>query len=133
MQRIILTAPADLTPDQLTPDQQQYMQSVSCQLILPMAGTTTYNGKRIIDAAAADTFDPAMLVTLGLPVAVVGLWHWQGDTSTELTTVQALDPEFINYLPDTIVTDSVTGEVINTAPSILHIPSNIAGWPEIIL
>ena len=145
MKRLILTSPTGLTFDQLTPEQQAGISSVFAQYIMPMPGTigygtetytiTTpdpdiievYTGLSILDATTTDNFTVEAITALGLPFTVMGMWQWEGNADSPLVELQALDPSFINYLPDT------TDEDGNPVPPVLHIPNNWAGWPEVIL
>jgi hypothetical protein len=154
MKRLILTSPTGLTLDQLTPEQQAGISSVFAQYIMPMPGTISYGtetyttttpdpesttetplpdiievytGLSILDATTTDNFTVESITALGLPFTVMGMWEWSGLASDALVELQALDPSFINYLPDT------TDEDGNTVPPVLHIPNNWAGWPEVIL
>jgi len=152
MKRLILTSPTGLTLDQLTPEQQAAIQSVFVQYILPMPGTISYGtdsyttttpdpesttdaplpdiievytGLSILDATTTDNFTVESITALGLPFTVMGMWEWSGNDN--LVELQALDPRFINYLPDT------TDEDGNPVPPVLHIPNNWAGWAEVIV
>jgi len=154
MKRLILTSPTGLTVDQLTPEQQAGISSVFAQYIMPMPGTisygtetytittpdpestteaplpdiiTVYTGLSILDATTPDNFTVEAITALGLPFTVMGMWQWEGNANDALIELQALDPSFINYLPDT------TDEDGNPVPPVLHIPNNWAGWPEVIL
>jgi hypothetical protein len=118
MKRLILTSPTGLTLDQLTPEQQAGIQSVFAQYILPMPGTISYNDLSILDSVTTDNFTVESITTLGLPFTVMGMWQWEGNAESPLIELEPLDPSFINYLPE---------------GSILHIPNNWAGWPEVIL
>ena len=154
MKRLILTSPTGLTFDQLTPEQQAGISSVFAQYIMPMPGTISYGteiyttttpdpestaevplpdiievytGLSILDATTTDNFTVESITALGLPFTVMGMWEWSGNADDALVELQALDPSFINYLPDT------TDEDGNLVPPVLHIPNNWAGWPEVIL
>ena len=154
MKRLILTNPTGLTFDQLTPEQQAGISSVFAQYILPMPGTISYGteiyttttpdpestaevplpdiievytGLSILDATTTDNFTVESITALGLPFTVMGMWEWSGSANDALVELQALDPSFINYLPDT------TDEDGNPVPPVLHIPNNWAGWPEVTL
>ena len=154
MKRLILTSPTGLTFDQLTPEQQAGISSVFAQYIMPMPGTISYGtetyttttpdpesteetplpdiievftGLSILDATTTDNFTVEAITALGLPFTVMGMWEWSGNANDPLIELQALDPSFINYLPDT------TDEDGNPVPPVLHIPNNWAGWPEVIL
>jgi len=136
MKRLILTSPTGLTFDQLTPEQQAGISSVFAQYILPMPGTISYGtetytitipdtdvletftGLSILDAVTSDNFTVESITTLGLPFTVMGMWQWLGNANEGFIRSSALDPSFINYLPE---------------DSVLHIPNNWAGWPEVIL
>ena len=145
MKRLILTSPTGLTFDQLTAEQQAGISSVFAQYIMPMPGTISYGtetytittpdtdvietftGLSILDAVTSDNFTVESITTLGLPFTVMGMWEWSGNADSPLVELQALDPSFINYLPDT------TDEDGNLVPPVLHIPNNWAGWAEVIL
>lgn len=154
MKRLILTSPTGLTIDQLTPEQQAGISSVFAQYIMPMPGTISYGtetyttttpdpestteaplpdiievytGLSILDAVTSDNFTVESITTLGLPFTVMGMWQWSGLASDPLVELQALDPSFINYLPDTTDEDGVV------TPPVLHIPNNWAGWAEVTL
>jgi hypothetical protein len=154
MKRLILTSPTGLTFDQLTPEQQAGISSVFAQYIMPMPGTISYGtetyttttpdpesteetplpdiievytGLSILDATTTDNFTAEAITTLGLPFTVMGMWQWEGNADDALIELQALDPSFINYLPDT------TDEDGNPVPPVLHIPNNWAGWAGVIL
>ena len=150
MKRLILTSPTGLTFDQLTPG----ISSVFAQYIMPMPGTINYGtetyttttpdpesttetplpdiievytGLSILDATTTDNFTVETITALGLPFTVMGMWEWPGNADDVLVELQALDPSFINYLPDT------TDEDGNPVPPVLHIPNNWAGWPDVVL
>ena len=155
MKRLILTSPTGLTFDQLTPEQQAGISSVFAQYIMPMPGTISYGtetlfliipdpaatednplpsigsipftGLSILDATTTDNFTVESITALQLPFTVMGMWLWEGNVNDALVELQALDPSFINYLPDT------TDEDGDPVPPVLHIPNNWAGWPEVIL
>jgi hypothetical protein len=154
MKRLILTSPTGLTFDQLTAEQQAGISSVFAQYIMPMPGTISYGtetyttttpdpesttevplpdiievytGLSILDATTTDNFTVEAITALGLPFAVMGMWEWSGNANDALIELQALDPSFINYLPDT------TDEDGNPVPPLLHIPNNWAGWAEVTL
>lgn len=145
MKRLILTSPTGLTFDQLTTEQQAGISSVFAQYIMPMPGTISYGtetytittpdtdvietftGLSILDAVTSDNFTVEAIATLGLPFTVMGMWQWSGNADEGFIRSSALDPSFINYLPDT------TDEDGNPVPPVLRIPNNWAGWPEVIL
>ena len=158
MKRLILTAPTGLTLDQLTPEQQEAIQSVFAQYTLPMPGTksfgdSTYTITRpdpqstfeaplpdvievftslsILDAITADNFNPDVLIPLGLPFGILGMWQWDG-SSDVLVELQPLLGEFINYLPDAHTYDD-EGNVVSTTAPTLHIPHGWCGWPMVQL
>jgi hypothetical protein len=128
MKRLILTAPTGLTLDQLTPEQQVAIQSVFAQFTLPMPGTIEFNATVILDAITADNFNPDVLVPLGLPFGILGMWQWDG-SSDVLIELQPLDIGFINYLPDVHTYDN-EGNVLTTTAPTLHIP---CGWQQVVL
>ena len=84
-----------------------------------------FTGLSILDAVTSDNFTVEAITALGLPFTVMGMWEWSGNAN--LVELQALDPSFINYLPDT------TDEDGNPVPPVLHVPNNWAGWAEVIL
>ena len=154
MKRLILTSPTGLTFDQLTPEQQAGISSVFAQYIMPMPGTISYGtetyttttpdpdsttevplpdiievytGLSILDATTTDNFTVEAITALGLPFTVMGMWEWSGNANDVLVELQALDPSFINYLPDTTDAEG------NPVPPVLHVPNNWAGWAEVIL
>lgn len=154
MKRLILTSPMGLTFDQLTPEQQAGISSVFAQYIMPMPGTISYGtgtyttttpdpdsttevplpdiievytGLSILDATTTDNFTVEVITALGFPFTVMGMWEWSGTADDALIELQALNPSFINYLPDT------TDEDGNPVPPVLHIPNNWAGWSDVVL
>ena len=158
MKRLILTAPTGLTLDQLTPEQQSAIQSVFGQFTLPMPGTISYGDSTytittpdpqstveaplpdvlevftslsILDAVTADNFNPDVLVPLGLPFGILGMWQWDG-VGDVLTELQPLDASFINYLPDAHTYDDEGNVLTTTAPTLL-IPHGWCGWPQVVL
>lgn len=132
MKRLIIKAPQDITLEALTVEQQTAIRSVFSQWTMPMPGTKPNTGYILIDAVVGDNFNPDDIAALGLPFTVFGLWQWPG--SGPLTTIQALDPAFISYLPVTTHTyDPDTHAILTTTPPVLHEPHRWAGWPEINL
>ena len=157
MKRLIFTSPISptgLTFDQLTPEQQAGISFLFAQYIMPMPGTISYGtetytittpdpesttdaplpdiievytGLSILDATTTDNFTVEAITALGLPFTVMGMWEWSGNANDALIELQALDPSFINYLPDTTDEDGAV------TPPVLHIPNNWAGWTEVIL
>lgn len=154
MKRLILTSPTGLTFDQLTPEQQAGINLLFAQYIVPMPGTISYGtetyttttpdpestteaplpdiievytGLSILDATTTDNFTVEVIAALGLPFTVMGMWEWSGNADDALIELQALNPSFINYLPDT------TDEDGNPVPPVLHIPNNWAGWSDVVL
>lgn len=93
MKRVIFTAPEAWTEDSLSPFQLTTMQTMAVsapiritpaqvvlgQRAMPMPGTVTTGGLKVIDALATDDFDPTRFAALGLPFTVLGLWQWPGD------------------------------------------------------
>lgn len=126
MKRLILAIPEGLTFDQLAPEQQYAVNSVFGQFVLPMPGTRPANGKQIVDAVAADNFDPAAIGELGLPFEILAYWQWDGST---LDTILPLDEAaWLPFLPDVPVLDE-QGEQTGVMPPMFHIPHGWAGWP----
>ena len=152
MKRLILTSPTGLTFDQLTPEQQAGISFLFAQYIMPMPGTISYGtgtyttttpdpestteaplpdiievytGLSILDATTSVTAE--VITALGLPFTVMGMWEWSGNTNDALIELQALDPSFINYLPDTTDEDGAV------TPPVLHMPHNWSGWSEVVL
>lgn len=129
MKRVLLTAPATITWDALSPEQQAAINSVFGQFTLPMPGTQPYTGNVVIDAVTGDNFDPAEIALYELPFVVIGLWQWSGSGST-LTEITPLDAGFIHYLPPTHTYDE-QGDVVSETPAVLHEPHRWSGWPEL--
>ena len=128
MKRIIVTAPASITLDQLTVDQQLGLEAVMAQFVMPMPGTKSHEGQQIIDCAMKDNFDPQAIADLGLPFTIMGYWTWDGSGAVQ--TVTPLDPGFINFLPDRVTLDE-EGNEVSRLPPVLTLPHAWAGWPAL--
>lgn len=126
MIRLIIAAPEALAIGELTEEQQIAIKSVFAQFAMPMPGTKTLSGYKLIDAVVADNFNPDSIAALGLPFTLLGQWQWDGRDSFSET--QTLDSSFINYLPDTYTYDE-TGAILTTTAPELHEPHTWAGWP----
>ena len=127
MKRIIVAAPASISLDQLTPEQQLGLESVLAQFVMPMPGTKEHEGQQIIDCVMKDNFDPQAITDLGLPFSTMGYWEVQGN---DVTTHVPLDPGFINFLPDRVTLDE-DGNEVSRLPPVLTLPHAWAGWPAI--
>jgi hypothetical protein len=123
MKRLIVSAPADFTTDDLTSEQLAGLNAVRSQYVQPMPGTVEYNGRILIDTTMTDNFDPAAVGELGLPFEPLGLWYWDGTTS--MVTQIPLDPAYIHYLAPT------QDEEGNPLPPAPGLPHNWAGWPSV--
>jgi hypothetical protein len=128
MKRIIVAAPASITLDQLTTEQQLGLEAVLAQFVMPMPGTIQYGGQHIIDCVMKDNFDPQAIADLGLPFTIMGYWTWDGSGAVQ--TVTPLDTGFINFLPDRVTYDEEVNEVSRLPPA-LHLPHSWAGWPAL--
>lgn len=133
MKRIILTCPSGLTFDQLTQEQQDAVNSVFAQYVMPIPGTKEFNGKILIDAVTGDNFDPATIQPLGLPFEVIANYQWDGVSTTYNEIITALDSNlFLSYLEDIKEYDSEGNLVSSTAPTVAFEPHRFGGWPAII-
>jgi len=111
VKRVIFTAPEVLEFDALSEPQQAAINSVVAQWVLPMPGSNTHDGQKLGDALVLDTFDPEIIDQLDLPITVVGVYHWDGET---LDTVAPLGAESLVFVGGAQV-----------------LPHNWAGWPSI--
>ena len=125
MKRIIVAAPAGITLEQLTTEQQLGLESVMAQFVMPMPGTKEHEGQQIIDCAMKDNFDPQAITALGLPFTALGYWEVNGDQVIERIP---LNPGFIDFLPDRVTYDE-EGVEVNRLPPIFALPHTWAGWP----
>lgn len=128
MKRIVVAAPAGITLEVLTAEQQLGLEAVMAQFVMPMPGTKEHEGQQIIDCTMKDNFDPQAIGDLGLPFTTMGYWEVVGNT---VTPHVPLDPNFINFLPERVTYDE-EGAEISRLPPVLHIPHAWAGWPEIM-
>lgn len=128
MKRIIVAAPAGITLDQLTPQQQLGLEAVLAQFVMPMPRTIPHGGQHIIDCVMKDNFDPQAIADLELPFTIMGYWTLDGSGAVQ--TVTPLDPGFINFLPDRVTYDE-EGMEVSRLPPVLHLPHAWAGWPAI--
>jgi len=131
MKRIITRIPAGLTLDQLDPEQRDAIERVFTQYVI-MPGTTAYNNQEIVDGIVGDNFELTAITDLGLPFEVLGIWQWDGQSSTLTSLMEFNQAEFYFHLPRMIETD-IDGNIISDEPATLHIPHNWAGWPKIII
>ena len=126
MKRIILKTPDDTTLEALSDEHKTALNSVFAQFVMPMPGTQSYLGYKIIDAVVADNFNPAAMTDLLFPFELLGMWEFVEDS---LTTLVPLANSFIDYLPSTHTYDA-DFNIASTMPAIFHIPHRWAGWPE---
>jgi hypothetical protein len=124
MKRLIVSAPADFTTDDLTPEQLAGLNAVRSQYVQPMPGTVEYNGRILIDTTMTDNFDPAAVGELGLPFEPLGLWYWDGHSDT-LTELMPMDPRINDYIAPAL------DEEGNSLPPSPGLPHNWAGWPAV--
>ena len=128
MKRLIVSAPSNITFDDLTAEQKLGLEAVMANYVQPMPGTKPHDGKIIIDCVMQDNFDPQAITDLGLPFTIMGYWDWTGAGEAEVIT--PLDPAFLNFLPDRVLYDE-DGNEVSRMPPVLHIPHCWAGWPAI--
>jgi hypothetical protein len=127
MKRIVVAAPANISFDQLTVEQQLGLEAVMAQFVMPMPGTKSYEDQAIIDCVMKDNFDPQAIVDLGLPFTIMGYWEVNG---AQVIKHVPLDPGFINFLPDRVTYDE-EGVETSRLPPVLHLPHVWAGWPAL--
>jgi hypothetical protein len=125
--RAIILVPEGLTFEQLTEEQQDAINSVFGQFVLPMPSTIAANGTVICDALTSDNFDPQSIGALGFPFEIIGIW---AKDSTPLIPFNS--GEFIDHLPSTILYDE-EGNEIGSTPAVLHEPHTWAGWDTVIV
>ncbi len=128
MKRAIYRVPAGIL-SMLTPEQLDALQSVLAQYAFPMPGTIEHDGFALVDGVTQDNFDPAVMPALGMDWECLGLWQWPGSGPLRELVPLAADAMLL-HLPD-VVTYDQDGEVVDTAPPVLHVPHNWAGWPAI--
>jgi hypothetical protein len=119
MKRAILKIPEGLELSQLSQEQQDAINSVFAEFVMPMPGTIPYDGHIVIDSITGDNYDPETMPGLSLPFELLGLWSWDG-ISEEAIELVPLEPEFIDFLPE-----PEEGMMMWT-----YIPHSFAGWPE---
>lgn len=113
MKRVLLTAPASFTAADLTPVQAEAIRGILGQWVMPMPGTVTTGGLKVIDALTTDAFNPVNIDVLGLPFGLIGMWQWPG--AGEMEVLVPLDEgAFEAFLPPAAE---------------LHEPHRWAGWP----
>lgn len=127
MKRIVVAAPANISFDQLTVEQQLGLEAVMAQFVMPMPGTKSHEGQQIIDCMMKDNFDSQAIADLGLPFTIMGHWEVSGAQVSEHVP---LDPGFINFLPDRVTYDE-EGVEASRLPPVLHLPHAWAGWPAL--
>jgi hypothetical protein len=128
MKRVLILAPLAFTAADLTGEQAAAISGVFGQWVIPMPGTVAAGGTQVIDALAADIFNPANIAGLGLPFTVIGLWQWHG--AGALAEVTALDTDaFLAHLPAVPARDAFGLPTGGTASATLHEPHRWAGWP----
>lgn len=113
MKRIIFKVPEALEFTALTADQQAAIARVLGQYSMPMAGTVATGGFKLVDAIADDTFNPAHIVTLGLPFTIMGMWQW--DLKPATTTTDP-DTHITTVITTVTYTDPIT-KVVTTIPA----------------
>lgn len=128
MKRLIVSAPSNITFDDLTTEQKLGLEAVMANYVQPMPGTKSHDNKIIIDCVMQDNFDPVAITDLGLPFEIMGYWDWNGSDNVE--TIIPLSPDFIQYLPNRITYDE-QGNELESFPPVLHIPHTWAGWKAI--
>jgi hypothetical protein len=125
--RAIILVPEGLTFEQLTQEQQDAINSVFGQFVLPMPSTIAANGTVICDALTSDKFNANNITGLGLPFKIIGIWK---EDSTPLIPFNS--GEFIDHLPSKIIYDE-EGNEIGSTPATLHEPHTWAGWDTVIV
>lgn len=115
MKRIIFKVPEALEFTALTADQQAAIARVLGQYSMPMAGTVATGGFKLVDAIADDTFNPANIVTLGLPFTIMGMWQWDLKPATTTSTI---DPVTQAITTTTITQYTVTDPISNLVTTI---------------
>lgn len=123
--RALFLVPEGITFGMLTEEQQQAVQSVLGQHVLPMPGTIAANGKVVLDGVCGDNFDPETIEPLGLPMEMIGLWQEDGTAVMPLS-----EAVFMPHLPDQIAYGE-GGEVLSTSPAVFHEPHRWAGWTNL--
>ena len=126
MKRCIMTAPEAVEWDDLTDEQQAEISGIFSQWVMPMPGTVSSGGLKIIDAVMSNTFDPAKITELALPLTIIGLWQWDGGEVAELITLAS---SFWDYLAPIMILDDEE-VVIGTEPAPHSIPHGWSGWPD---
>lgn len=128
MKRLIVTAPVDISLDDLNDSQRSGLAAVTANWVQPMPGTKPHDDQIIIDCVMKDNFDPQAITDLELPFSIVGYWSWDGSSAP--VEIEPLDPSFINFLPDRVTYDE-NGDVASTLPPVFHLPHSWAGWPAL--
>lgn len=128
MKRLIVSAPSNITFDDLTAEQKLGLEAVMANYVQPMPGTKEYNSVVVIDCVMKDNFDPQAITDLELPFTIIGYWSWDGSNAP--VEIEPLDPGFINFLPNRVTYDE-NGDVVSTLPPVFHLPHAWAGWPVI--
>ncbi len=113
--RVILLVPEALEFSMLNEDQQAAIASVFGQYVMPMPGTVTASGMKVVDAITTDNFNPASMGQHGLNWPILGMWNSEG-----VPVIPLDEAVFLAHLPTPDVGDKV-----------LHEPHRWAGWPEV--
>lgn len=112
--RVLLLVPEGLTFDMLTPEQQDAINGVFGQYVLPMPGTLPFLNRVLCDALVNDSFDPGKLGPLGLPFDIVGMFDEAGSVLIPLN-----EADFMARLPEPEEGEKVLAE-----------PHRWSGWPK---
>jgi hypothetical protein len=122
-QRVILAIPDAMTQESLTPEQVAAIASVVGQYVMPMPGTISVDGMKVIDCIVTDNFDKQKILDFGLPFYVIGIWDRQGNALVPFDGVT-----FLKHLPMTQARDENGLPVGVPEPPVLHMPHTWSGW-----
>ena len=126
MKRILLLIPEGLTFDILTEAQQNTINRVFGQYIMPMPSTIVVDGFQICDALTIDSFNPDNMAQYGIDWTIIGMWNDIGETLISLD-----ETELLKRLSDKVNYDEEGNELSRERPS-LYEPHRWSGWPKII-
>lgn len=130
MKRAIIRVPEGVRYESLTPTQQEAIDSVFAQFVLPVPGTQAADGFELVDGLARDNFDPSVMPGLGMDWPIIALCDWQ--VGQEPAMVIPLDGAiYLSHLEPTVVRDE-DGNIIETIPPTLREVHRWAGWPALI-
>lgn len=113
--RVILRVPTALEVSSLSAEQQQAIQSVFGQFVMPMPGTVNTGSWKLADAVTLDTFEPERMALYGMNWPIVGMWNDLGESLLPFDTAA-----FMQHLP----------EPDDGSEKVLHEPHRWAGWPS---